>query len=98
MLSPSDGRSVQSASSRNNGRAYVANDFKLPAHPGQEEAFDEIMRHSVRNLGTDLMSEQEVEVLERALHSAFMQLLDLKMGLATKSGLTGRYAMGGNRN
>ena len=79
-------------------RAYVANDFKLPAHPEQEEAFDEIMRHSVRNLGTDLMSEQEVEVLERALHSAFMQLLDLKMGLATKSGLTGRYAMGGNRN
>ena len=77
-------------------RAYVANDFKLPAHPEQEKAFAEIMRHSVSNIGTDLMSEQEVEELGSALHFAFMQLLDHKMGLATKRGLTGRYAMGGN--
>jgi hypothetical protein len=77
-------------------QAYEANSFKLPNFPQQEEAFDEIMSHSVRNLGTDIMSEEEINSLKRTLHHAFMAMLDRAMGLATKKGLTGRYAMGGN--
>ena len=77
-------------------QAYIGRDFKLPDHPGQEEAFNEMMSHSVRNLGTNVMTEEEIKSLEQALHHAFMQLLDQKMGLPTKTGLTGRYAMGGN--
>jgi hypothetical protein len=77
-------------------RAYEANSFKLPNFPQHEEAFNEIMSHSIRNLGTDIMSEDEINSLERTLHRAFMEMLDRAMGLATKKGLTGRYAMGGN--
>lgn len=76
-------------------QAYIGNDFKLPAHPGQEQAFDEIMRHSVRNLGTDIMTEEKIDRLEEALHVGFMRMLDSVMARPTK-GLTGRYAMGGN--
>lgn len=77
-------------------QAYEVNSFKLPNFSRQEEAFDEIMSHSVRNLGSDIMSEEDIESLEATLHSAFMAMLDRAMGLATKKGLTGRYAMGGN--
>ena len=75
---------------------YVDNASKLPDHKGQEEAFNEMMSHSTRNLGTDPMSEAEIEELETTLHDAFMQMLDYKMGFPTERGLTGRYAMGGN--
>lgn len=75
---------------------YIGNDFKLPDHQGQEEAFDEIMSHSARNLGTEVMPEGEIKSWEQTLHHAFMAMLDRKMGLPTKTGLTGRYAMGGN--
>jgi len=77
-------------------QAYVAGGFKLPDHPRQEEAFSEIMSHSVRNLGNAIMPEEEIRDLENALHRAFMTMLDQKMELATVKGLTGRYAMGGN--
>ena len=77
-------------------QAYEANGFKLPNSPQQEEAFSDMLSHSVRNLGTDIMSEEEINSLERTLHHAFMEMLDRKMGFATKKGLTGRYAMGGN--
>jgi hypothetical protein len=77
-------------------QAYEANSFKLPNFSQQEEAFDEIMSHSVRNLGSDIMNEEEINSLRRTLHHAFMEMLDRAMGLATKKGLTGRYAMGGN--
>jgi hypothetical protein len=75
---------------------YVANGSKLPDYRRQEEAFNDMMSHSARNLGTDPMSEAEIEELETTLHDAFMQMLDRKMGLPTEGGLTGRYAMGGN--
>jgi len=74
---------------------YVENDFKLPGFPKQEEAFDDMMSHSIRNLGTDVITEEEIKSLEQALHHGFMQLLDRKM-VPKKTGLTGRYAMGGN--
>jgi len=77
-------------------RVYQANGFKLSEFPQQEEAFNEMMSHSVRNLGTEVMTEAEIDSLEGTLHHAFMQMLDRKMGLATKKGLSGRYAMGGN--
>ena len=86
---------MQSASS-SQWQKYVENDFKLPGYPKQEEAFDEIMSHSVRNLGTEVMPEGEIKSLEQTLHHAFMAMLDRKMGLPTKMGLTGRYGMGGN--
>lgn len=76
-------------------QAYIGNDLKLPDHQGQEEAFNEMMSHSVRNLGTDIMTEEEIDHLEETLHNAFMQMLDRKMGLSIK-GLSGRYAMGGH--
>jgi hypothetical protein len=76
-------------------QAYAANGFKLPGYPSQEEAFNEILSHSVRNLGTDIMTEEEIDQLEETLHNAFMQMLDRKMGLSIK-GLSGRYAMGGH--
>jgi hypothetical protein len=75
---------------------YGENGFKLPGFPKQEETFDDMMSHSVRNLGTGVMSENEIKSLERILHDAFMAMLDRTMGLPTKTGLTGRYAMGGN--
>ena len=75
--------------------AYVSNGFKLPGCPKQQEAFDEMVSHSVRNLGPDVMSEKAISELESSLHAAFMRMLDLKMGLPSKEGLTGRYAMGG---
>jgi hypothetical protein len=81
---------------RSQWRAYQANGCKLPNFPQQEEAFNEMMSHSVRNLGTEIMTEAEIDSLEGTLHHAFMQMLDRKMGLATKKGLSGRYAMGGN--
>jgi hypothetical protein len=77
-------------------RKYVEDGFKLPGSPKHEEAFNDMMNHSVRNLGTDTMAEHDIKGLERTLHAAFMQMLDRKMGLPTKAGLTGRYAMGGN--
>ena len=77
-------------------RAYEANGFRLPNFPKQEEACSDILSHSIRNLGTDIMSEEEIDSLEGTLHQAFIQMLDRAMGLATKRGLTGRYAMGGN--
>jgi hypothetical protein len=77
-------------------RAYIGNDLKLPDHQGQEEAFNEMMSHSVRNLGTGVVSEDGIKSLERILHQAFMAMLDRQMGLPTKTGLTCRYAMGGN--
>lgn len=40
------------------------------------------MSHSVRNLGTDIMTEEEIDQLEKTLHNAFMQMLDRKMGLS----------------
>jgi hypothetical protein len=55
-----------------------------------------MLSHSIRNLGTEIMSEEEINNLERTLHHAFMEMLDRTMGLATKKGLTGRYAMGGS--
>jgi hypothetical protein len=76
-------------------QAYSANGFKLPGYPSQGEAFNEMLSHSLRNFGTDPVSEGEIESLEKSLHHAFMTMLDRKMGLSTKSGLTGRYAMGG---
>jgi hypothetical protein len=76
-------------------QAYIGNSFKLPGYPQQEEAFNEIMSHSVRNLGTDIMTEEEIDHLEKALHVGFMRMLDRIMARPTK-GLTGRYAMGGN--
>ena len=75
---------------------YIENGFKLPSYPKQGEAFDEMMNHSVRNLGTGVMSEDAIKSLEQTLHDAFMAMLDRTMGLPTKTGLTGRYAMGGN--
>ncbi len=77
-------------------RAYEANSFKLPNFPQQEEAFSDMLSHSIRNFGTDIMSEEEINSLEKTLHHAFMEMLDRAMGLATKKGLTGRYAMGGS--
>jgi hypothetical protein len=77
-------------------QACIANCLKLPEYPSQEEAFKEMLSHSVRNFGTDPMSEEEIDNLERTLHHAFMAMLDQKMGLHTKTGLSGRYAMGGN--
>jgi hypothetical protein len=76
-------------------RSYQASGFKLPEFPQQEEAFSDMLSHSIRNLGTEIMSEEEINNLERTLHHAFMEMLDRTMGLATKKGLTGRYAMGG---
>jgi hypothetical protein len=76
-------------------RAYQANGFKLPNFP-QEEAFNEMMSHSVRNLGTEIMTEREIDSLERTLHHAFMEMLDRAMGLPTRRGLSGRYSMGGH--
>ena len=76
-------------------RAYIGNDLKLPDHQGQEEAFNEMMSHSVRNLGIGIMTEKEIVQLEKILHNAFMLMLDRKMGLSVK-GLSGRYAMGGH--
>ena len=76
-------------------RAYIGNYLKLPSHRGQVEAFNEMMNHSVRNLGTDIMTEVEIDDLEETLHNAFMQMLDRKMALSIK-GLSGRYAMGGH--
>jgi len=76
-------------------QAYIGNDFKLPGYPRQAEAFNEIMSHSVRNLGSDIMTEEEIDRLEEALHVGFMRMLDSIMAQPTK-GLTGRYAMGGN--
>ena len=52
-------------------QAYIRNDLKLPDHPGQEEAFNEVMRHSVRNLGTDIMTEEEIDRLEEALQDVY---------------------------
>ncbi len=75
---------------------YIESDFTLPGFPKQEEAFDEMMSHSTRNLGTEVMPEGEIKSLEQTFHHAFMAMLDRKMGLPTKTGLTGRYAMGGN--
>ena len=75
---------------------YIASGFRLSGYPKQGEAFDEMMSHSTRNLGTGVMSEGEIKNLERILHDAFMAMLDRTMGLPTKMGLTGRYAMGGN--
>jgi hypothetical protein len=76
-------------------QAYIGNDFKLPGYQRQEEAFNEIVSHSVRNLGTDIMTEEEIDRVEEALHVGFMRMLDSVMARPTK-GLTGRYAMGGN--
>jgi hypothetical protein len=76
-------------------QAYIGNSFRLPGYPRQEEAFNEIMSHSVRNLGTDIMTDEEIDHLEEALHVGFMRMLDTVMARPTK-GLTGRYAMGGN--
>jgi hypothetical protein len=42
------------------------------------------------------MAEDDIKSLERTLHAVFMHVLDRKMGLPTKTGLTGRYAMGGH--
>jgi hypothetical protein len=74
-------------------RAYIGNYLKLPSHQGQEKAFNEMINHSVRNLGTGIMTEEEIDQLEKILHNAFMQMLDQKMGLSVE-GLSGRYAMG----
>jgi hypothetical protein len=75
---------------------YIESELRLPGYPKQGEAFDEMMSHSARNLGTEVMAEDDIKSLERILHHAFMAMLDRKMGLPTKTGLTGRYAMGGN--
>jgi len=40
---------------------YVENDFKLPGFPKQAEAFDDMISHSVRNLGTDIMAEDDIK-------------------------------------
>ena len=76
-------------------RAYMGNNLKQPGHQGQEEAFSEMISHSVRNLGAGIMTEGDIDQLEKILHNAFMQMLDQKMGLSVK-GLSGRYAMGGH--
>lgn len=75
---------------------YIESGFRLSACPKQEEVFDEMMSHSARNIGTEVMPEDEIKSLERILHDAFMAMLDRKMGMPTKTGLTGRYATGGN--
>jgi len=80
---------------RSQWRSYQVSGFKLPEFPLQEEAFSDMLSHSIRNLGTEIMTEEEINNLERTLHHAFMEMLDRAMGLATKKGLTGRYAMGG---
>jgi hypothetical protein len=77
-------------------QAYNSNGFKLPNFPKQEEAFSDMLSHSLRNLGTEIMTEAEIDRLERTLHHAFMEMLDRAMGLPTRRGLSGRYAMGGN--
>ncbi len=46
-----------------------------------------MMSHSVRNLGTDIMTEEEIDQLEKTLHNAFMQMLDRKMGLSLREPL-----------
>jgi len=74
-------------------QAYIANDLLLPRYPRQEEAFNEIMSYSSRNLGTEVMCDEEIEVGE-ALHTRFMRVLDRAMFRPAK-GLTGRYGMGG---
>ncbi len=76
-------------------QTYIENASKLHSNPKQQEAFDEMLNHSIRNLGSDIMSEDEIKSLEATLHRAFMAMLDRQMGLPTKGGLTGRYAMGG---
>ena len=75
--------------------AYAPNGLKLPDHRGQEEACNEMMSHSVRNLGTAIMTGEEIDHLEETLHNAFMRMLDRKMGLSVKD-LSRRYAMGGH--
>ena len=75
---------------------YIESEFRLPSYPKQEEAFDEIASHSARNVGTEVMPEGEIKSLEQTLHLAFMSMFDRKMWLPTKTGFTGRYAMGGN--
>jgi hypothetical protein len=75
---------------------YIGGGFRLSLDPKQREAFDEMMSHSARNLGTEVMSEHEIKSLGRILHDAFMAMLDRQTRLPAKMGLTGRYAMGGN--
>ena len=88
------GRNVRLVSSRVNGRDMLRMTSSCPAF--QSRRRHSTISHSVRNLGTDIMAEDDIKSLERTLHAVFMHVLDRKMGLPTKTGLTGRYAMGGH--